>query len=525
MKNYFKSIVENPSISENDFRILNLKVIENPFLGDLDIDFVDTKDEPEESPYSTIVIGPNGTGKSNILRSVIHIFRELNEYKRTGKRLNEIQGNFRIVFSIGKQQVFQFGNIVESRSDSSIKLEGKTPGKVLLEKYDQQGFRLIEPEEVELPKSIVASSIMLTDKFPVLKNDTDFDIYNYLGVRRSPNVAGTRTYVRRTVDHLVARIDDPEFIDRLTDILDFLDLEQSLKVQYHPKYQKLLFNNELTIDGFHRFFDKEKTHPNRETDLWGKDHYERIKDDRERLYEIVTFCNRLSQRLVKVGPRKKSIQFDLIQDRSIKGDYTILKDLDALDFISYPTVILKNKDSDYTLNESSSGEYHLISTLIGILSTIKQGSLVLIDEPEISLHPNWQMKYMYYIRQLFKEYKSCHFVLATHSHFLVSDLVDSNSCIIGLSRDEKISAKTIKTDTFGWSAEQTLLDVFKVPTTRNYYVADRIGEILNEIAKAEEKDERYIKVRVRDLKNYNLENLSKEDPLKEIVDKLLEKYG
>ena len=44
--------------------------------------------------------------------------------------------------------------------------------------------------------------------------------------------------------------------------------------------------------------------------------------------------------------------------------------------------------------DCSSGEKHMIFAFTGVLSSIEPKSVILIDEPEISLHPEWQIQYV-----------------------------------------------------------------------------------------------------------------------------------
>lgn len=61
---------------------------------------------------------------------------------------------------------------------------------------------------------------------------------------------------------------------------------------------------------------------------------------------------------------------------------------------------IKNKKY-FHLTEASSGELSLIFNLLSIAGEIENESLILIDEPEISLHPEWQSNFiLYYIRCL-----------------------------------------------------------------------------------------------------------------------------
>ena len=87
------------------------------------------------------------------------------------------------------------------------------------------------------------------------------------------------------------------------------------------------------------------------------------------------------------------------------------------------------------LTALSSGEQHLIVMFGHILFTsgLEHGGLVLLDEPEISLHPQWQIA----VTQAFKklaEVNDCRMLLATHSPTMIGDDWSSE---IALSRSEE----------------------------------------------------------------------------------------
>ncbi len=154
-----------------------------------------------------------------------------------------------------------------------------------------------------------------------------------------------------------------------------------------------------------------------------------------------------------------------------------------------------------------------------------ENSLILIDEPENSLHPNWQMKYISFLKSIFKSFRSCHFVIASHSHLMVSDLANESSSIIGLKKGKVITAESIKSNTYGWSSEEILLTIFETPSNRNFYLSEQLGDIFKMIS--EEPDERNVeqlKQKVSNLKKLDLSGLSKEDPLKDVIDQLFKKY-
>ena len=177
----------------------------------------------------------------------------------------------------------------------------------------------------------------------------------------------------------------------------------------------------------------------------------------------------------------------------------------------------------------SSGEANLITSLLALNSVITNNSLILIDEPEISLHPDWQVKYMSKIQSILKCCSGCHVIIASHSHFLVSDLNPKNSTLVILEKTYNeiddyctITSETPNASTYAWSAEHILLDVFKVPSTRNFYFASIVQEALELLG-----DYNRDKGKLEELKKQISEvlpNLKDNDPIKLISKTILESH-
>jgi predicted ATPase len=84
-------------------------------------------------------------------------------------------------------------------------------------------------------------------------------------------------------------------------------------------------------------------------------------------------------------------------------------------------IYLSKSRQIFPLNNASSGELSLLSTLIFISSFIDDNSLILIDEPENSLHPKWQKDYISMIMDMFSYYNP-KIIAATHSPVVISGL-------------------------------------------------------------------------------------------------------
>ena len=75
------------------------------------------------------------------------------------------------------------------------------------------------------------------------------------------------------------------------------------------------------------------------------------------------------------------------------------------------------------LDALSSGEQHELVLLYDLLFRVKPNTLVLIDEPELSLHVNWQKSFLPDLLKIV-EATGYDVILATHSPFIVGDRSD-----------------------------------------------------------------------------------------------------
>jgi AAA domain, putative AbiEii toxin, Type IV TA system len=118
----------------------------------------------------------------------------------------------------------------------------------------------------------------------------------------------------------------------------------------------------------------------------------------------------------------------------------------------------------------SSGEQQILGTFTRVLAEIKDNCIIFIDEPEVSLHPSWQIRYIPTLLDALKDFPSTQVVITTHSHFLVSDVEAQRTTLVVANGDESGNFQLFEGDVFGRSPENILYRVFGVGTSGNFYV-------------------------------------------------------
>ena len=93
---------------------------------------------------------------------------------------------------------------------------------------------------------------------------------------------------------------------------------------------------------------------------------------------------------------------------------------------------VKTPSSDeLPISALSSGEQHEIVLMYDLLFKIKPNTLVMIDEPELSLHVNWQERFLSDLSEVIKV-AGFDALIATHSPYIISDKSD---LLVELSTD------------------------------------------------------------------------------------------
>lgn len=172
----------------------------------------------------------------------------------------------------------------------------------------------------------------------------------------------------------------------------------------------------------------------------------------------------------------------------------------------------KNNVSFFNL---SSGQKSIINTLLGISSVIENNSLVCIDEPEISLHPEWQDEIIQKLQEVFHETKGCHFLIATHSPHVVSGLNSENGFILDL--ENNITHNSLEYSKK--SADFQLAKIFNSPGYNNEYIIKICLFLLSKIKDQRTFDESDIKS-LKELKSFQ-SSMKLDDPVYYLVKEVI----
>lgn len=143
------------------------------------------------------------------------------------------------------------------------------------------------------------------------------------------------------------------------------------------------------------------------------------------------------------------------------------------------------RDSDL-----SSGQWNWLYNFSNLALELRDNSLVLIDEPENSLHPGWQREYLPALESLLRSKNGCHAVIATHSALIASGLSADwgNLRLLEPPGDEHSLIKSTELDVaFAWSADDVYQDVFGLPSSRAPRFIEIIDDLLSQIARSEEQ--------------------------------------
>lgn len=492
-------------------KITRVKFYSHPVLGDSEVNLVENN-EKNNKEYISFIIGQNGTGKSKILEAIATFLTSTVRYLKND--------SFKWDMNYG------------------IELDIHCDGITYTLEY-KNGFIFSHSKEKNvldiLPDNIIVNVSTFNDKYPFIENE---EFYNYCGLRTVSNSIYVNKPSEDCFNYLTEIIKNDIKIPVTNSLFKELDLKKKISIIY-KKNNSNKITNSTVFNGIKDSFKKNKNLTQQNIDDFILTIESTVKG-----YKLISYKIR---RIINDANQLKKVLLFLFEEFEIKKAYSLgynwdinlsneendeniefiekieiyksLRDLGILQFITFQVY----RDNYFSFNDVSSGEFNFLNLYASILSNIKNNSLVIIDEPEVSLHPNWQNMLIYLLNPLLKAFPDCHFLIASHSHLMVSNLQKSSSSIITLKKSKDgLSIQNLnKFDTFGWSAEQILFDVFDMVTDRNYYLSIKIQEIIDEMTKSIPNNKK-IDVLKSQLKEFDYTNLKNEDPLKLIIEKLIQ---
>lgn len=411
----------------------------------------------------TILIGPNGSGKSRILGQVLAELAYANSSLDPKVSLTRWRKD---------------GLLQGEETEIAYELDGvsyvihRQGNNVLFRSGDRE---LRGPPSRFINKTIAVAHLPV-DRFRFSTSEND-SFYSYLGLRQSSNLTTTGALEFKLIQALVGSHDKPGFVEHCEAWL------QLLKLQGPPSLMLDLPTELLDASDFQDFaplaqqFLEKRRGPGRSTFR-----QERLETDLKLAWSFFdrTRSFRVSSKslVMAIGP-------------GFSGAMA-LDELEAarrLRLTSPIKLFFGRKDKPALFTDLSSGEQQILGTMIRVSAELQPYSLIAIDEPEVSLHPSWQMRFVPTLRMMLEAFPSTHVLIATHSHFLVSDVGQDISTLVVASSEPTPSFKLFDGETYGRSPENILYRVFGIGSVGNLYVEQDLSRALQMVSGNLDRDD------------------------------------
>ena len=96
----------------------------------------------------------------------------------------------------------------------------------------------------------------------------------------------------------------------------------------------------------------------------------------------------------------------------------------------------------------SSGQLHLLSLITHVYANIHFSTLMVIDEPEVHLHPHTIVAFMMVLASILQRFKSFA-IIATHSPLIVREVISANVHVLQRVDDNVLHVSPVAYNTFG----------------------------------------------------------------------------
>jgi len=359
----------------------------------------------DESQATTVLLGHNGSGKSNLIEAIVEIFRDLDLGKPTS-----------FAYSI---QYFCNNSSIKIHSDPEAKrrLSISVDGLTISKKEFTERKRFLLPQYVFGYYS--GWSNRLENQFNEITRRYYYDV-----LKSPDNDMPSRRFFfcRKEYSQLVLLAffltDDSRIKEILSDYLKIDSFVSALFVMNKPWWGNSKQSRDIeNVDP--RFWNAKGAFKPFLNILW-KNALAPIRNT-ESVERDIRHKGEITERLYIFIKNLEHLALLRSEYESIKLFFYNLESLFLCDLVDEVRIKVRKKDgSVVTFNQLSEGEQQLLTVLGLILFTQDDESLYLIDEPDTHLNPVWSYDYLKMLQESIRTEKG-QLIVATHDPLMITN--------------------------------------------------------------------------------------------------------
>ncbi|MFZ2969453.1 MAG: AAA family ATPase [Sulfuricurvum sp.] len=145
-------------------------------------------------------------------------------------------------------------------------------------------------------------------------------------------------------------------------------------------------------------------------------------------------------------------------------------------------IFFKNEKGErFSIDDISTGEKTLLSKVLYLYLKEINNKVILIDEPELSLHPAWQNR----VLKLYENFaikNNCQIIIATHSPHIIGSAKNESIRVLQKNREGKMEALDHFSQSYGLEFHKILTEIMGVEYLRTPEVAEKLATLKKMIA-------------------------------------------
>lgn len=424
---------------------LTIRAFKN--LTDISLDF-------DERELSTVIIGENGTGKSNVIEALATIFRDLDSGATSAFQ-------YRIVYSCSGYRVevriadkgaeYSVDGKAISKTEFLARRSKLLPAHVFA--YYSGGSPRLESvfrsEQVRYYRHVISPEMEFDER-------AGAELRRLFYCRASYGQLALLTYFAFGADSAKAFLKKNMGIDAF---------ESALIVLRKPRWSSPKPTAAQLASGDPRFWYSTGLVKRLLEQLW------------DNALAPIAFAKD-EQDDYRVKPAQEDQRYLFIRDdaslRKIAqtfGDektfFALLETLDIADLLRDVRIWVRKSGvkGEIPFHEISDGEKQLLSVLGLMRFTGKDESLFLLDEPDTHLNPAWKWGYLQLIRDVVQKNAESHLIMTSHDPLTMGSLLASQVQVMSKTKEGILTATRPDVDPRGLGFTSILTQIFGLHTT------------------------------------------------------------